>query len=246
MVKARFALLSLFVVLLLGTSVFVLGTATPAEAPFFGAATTTAPSLISNEPAELPLVYKSVVTTQFWVGEGADESNGFIANADSYWDSNWQEHFGGIDDPSCREGYYPCGFVPKENPFYFALPYGEYMPESDKLKASVLRISWYFPNDTEPLLKNRWIEVVFAGEVCYGQWQDVGPFLTDDADYVFGGAPPSNTFGEHAGLDVSPALWDCLGLETNEVTKWRFVDESEVPSGPWKEIVTTSPIDWGN
>ena len=36
-----------------------------------------------------------------------------------------------------------------------------------------------------------------------------------------------------AGLDVSPAVRDYLGLKANDVTDWRFVDFNEVPRGPW-------------
>jgi hypothetical protein len=38
----------------------------------------------------------------------------------------WEGHFGGVDDPDRRDGYFLEGFVPKENPFYFALPYTDY------------------------------------------------------------------------------------------------------------------------
>ncbi len=193
---------------------------------------------------QLPPVYKSVLTTQFWVGEQSDESNGFIPNHESYWDDAWMTHFGGVDDPECRNGFYPCGFTPRENPFYVALPYGEYLEGSSELKDSVRSIPWFSSNSNAPLLKNRWVEVVYNGKSCYGQWQDVGPFLTDDFGYVFGSDAPSNTFGVKAGLDISPALWDCLGLTTNEVIQWRFVDASKVPDGPWTEIITTRGISW--
>jgi hypothetical protein len=36
-----------------------------------------------------------------------------------------------------------------------------------------------------------------------------------------------------AGLDVSPAVRDYLGLKETDVTEWKFVDFSEVPRGPW-------------
>jgi hypothetical protein len=36
-----------------------------------------------------------------------------------------------------------------------------------------------------------------------------------------------------AGLDVSPAVRDYLGLKQTDVTDWRFVDFREVPRGPW-------------
>ncbi len=186
--------------------------------------------------------YKEVLTTVFWVGEKATSDNGYIANDESYWDGEWQKRYGGVDDPKCRKEFHPCGFVPKENPFYFALPYGEYQEDSDELKNSVTQIPW--ARDGKPLLKNRWIEVKYKDKTCYGQWQDVGPFLEDDVEYVFGTATPSNTYGEKAGLDVSPALWDCLGLSTNAPTRWRFVGDTEVPAGPWSQIKTVSDINW--
>ena len=46
---------------------------------------------------------------------------------------------------------------------------------------------------------------------------------------------------------------DCLGMDapddpifghTDNYTSWLFIDEADVPSGPWKEIITTSQIDW--
>lgn len=200
-------------VLVLGGLMYMLGRNVPAPSVF-----------VPPKPVQLQPVYKSAITTQFWVGESSDESNGFIPNDDSYWDSNWVEHFGGVDTPQCRDGYHPCGFTPQENPFYVALPYGG---EKDG-----------------PLLKNRWIEVVYTGKTCYGQWEDVGPFLENDVEYVFGNAAPSNTFGEKAGLDISPALWDCLGLTDNAITKWRFIEAPKVPAGPWKEIITTSGTSW--
>ena len=192
-------------------------------------------------PDQNPHKYKSVTTTVFWVGEGADESNDFIPNDKSFWDSSWMEHYGGIDDPEDRCGYRPCSFVPKENPFYFALPYGDREEEGDQ-KSSVKLIPWFGRSQKESILKNVWIEIKYKDKTCYAQWQDVGPFETDDFEYVFGDAPPKNTFGVAAGLDISPAAWDCLGLRTNAAVQWRFVDEGKVPDGPWKEVVTTRDV----
>jgi hypothetical protein len=39
-----------------------------------------------------------------------------------------------------------------------------------------------------------------------------------------------------AGLDVSPAVRDFLGLGDTDVTDWRFVDFEEVPHGPWAQF----------
>lgn len=70
--------------------------------------------------------FKSAMTTLFWVGERSNAENNFIPNHESYWDTDWQTSYGGVDDPEHRNGYWPAGFRPKENPFYVALPYGEF------------------------------------------------------------------------------------------------------------------------
>lgn len=201
---------------------------------------------ISNSTITLPVAEpskKTVMTTLFWVGEGSTEENGYISNVQSYWDEQWGEHFGGIDDPENRCGYTPCTFTPKENPFYIALPYGEFDQNADKVKPSAVQVPWY-GKDSKPLIKNRWVEVTYQGKICYGQWEDVGPYLEDDFSYVFGEAEPHNTFGMKAGLDISPALWDCLGMDDNALTSWRFVSVGEVPAGPWNKTVTTSKSTW--
>jgi len=179
--------------------------------------------------------YKHVMTTLFWIGEEADESNNFISNEKSAWDVSWMENYGGFDSPWERCGYKPCGFEPKENPFYFALPYND-LDEDGIRKDSSLG-----GDNKKSILKNRWIEIIYRGETCYAQWEDVGPIETDDFDYVFGKSAHKNTFGVVAGLDISPAVWDCLGMESNDIVGWRFVDYSEVPFGPWKEVITTRP-----
>ena len=53
------------------------------------------------------------------------------------WDLNWTANYGGTDnpEPSARRNYIPIAFVPKQNPFYFALPYndvthGQFKPEA--------------------------------------------------------------------------------------------------------------------
>lgn len=187
----------------------------------------------------MPNDFKRTMTTLFWVGEPSDASNAFIPNNQSYWDKDWQESFGGIDDPHHRDGHWPAKFKPRENPFYFALPYGEFT-EEDQLKADARRVPWYVP-DLSPLLKNRWIEIRRAGRTCFAQWQDVGPCNENDFGYVFGKREfPKNTFEAKAGLDVSPAVWHYLGMKDNGTTSWRFVDATEVDPGPWTEIVTTS------
>ena len=180
--------------------------------------------------------FKKTMTTIFWVGEGASGDNGFIHNYASYWDVNWMKHFGGVDNPLKRKGYMPAAFTPKQNPFYVALPFAE-VDTQGRVKEITKKIPGYGTN--QPLTKNRWVEIRYSGKSCFGQWQDVGPFGEDDFDWVFGSATkPKNTQGLKAGLDVSPAVAEFLGLKDSDKTEWRFVDEQSVPNGPWHEIVT--------
>jgi hypothetical protein len=107
-------------------------------------------------------------------------------------------------------------------------------------KPRAREVQWYQPGLT-PLLKNRWVEIRHNLRVCFAQWQDVGPCGEDDFAFVFGASlVPLNTFDAKAGLDVSPAVWHALGMKENAVTAWRFVDELDVPDGPWTDIVTIS------
>ncbi len=183
--------------------------------------------------------YKKTITTVFWVGEGANDDNGFIHNRSSYWDPDWVKNFGGVDSPDNRRGFFPGGFQPKQNPFYAALPFAE-VDQDGKLKEVAKKIPG-FGQSKEPLTRNRWIEIRYKGKSCFTQWQDVGPFGEDDFDWVFGSAKkPKNTEGEKAGLDISPAAAQYLGMTENDKTEWRFVEEKDVPDGPWKAVVTRS------
>lgn len=183
--------------------------------------------------------WKRGIATVFWVGEGEGEDNGFISNVPSAWDEDWMEHYGGVDSRDNRCGFQPCAFVPKENPFYVALPYND-LEDDGRKKANAVGIPWNDPSATKSVLKNRWIEVRHEGTVCYGQWQDVGPFEEDDIEYVFGDAPnPKNQYGEKAGIDLSPALADCLGVDGSDGVQWRHVEFKNVPTGDWTQIITT-------
>lgn len=187
-------------------------------------------------------LHSNVTTTIFWVGELSGPDNAYISNAMSAWDGNWEANYGGYDDPDNRNGYHPAGFTPNENPFYFALPYND-LDDNGNRKATAAScpnvgssaVSW---------CKNSWIKIIKGSKAAYAQWQDVGPLGEDDVNYVFGTAANSNTWGAGAGLDVSPAVRDYLGLQDVDVTSWSFVSASSVPAGPWKDIVTTSPGGW--
>ncbi|WP_353662389.1 endo alpha-1,4 polygalactosaminidase [Hydrogenimonas sp. SS33] len=198
-----------------------------------------------QEPRNYTL-HTNVTATVFWIGEEAGPQNGGIANRSSAWDENWVAHYGGIDTPKSRKGYGPAGFFPHENPFYAALPFNDF--DAEGLRKANLSgiIPWYEAGlpDGRSYCKNRWIEIVKGSRKAYAQWEDAGPFGEDDAAYVFGDARPKNRINEGAGIDLSPAVRDYLGLEDIDRVAWRFVDEKDVPQGPWKRVVTVSGVDW--
>jgi hypothetical protein len=190
--------------------------------------------------------HSAIKTTIFWAGETGSSENGGISNVPSAWDSDWSIHFGGYDDPDHRIGYLPAGFTPKENPFYFALPYNDFGNNGRKSNAASV-IPWaasrsYSANQS--MVKNRWIEIRRNGVSVYAQWEDVGPYEENDVAYVFGTARPKNTRDSAAGLDISPAVRDYLEVGDLSTLDWRFVDDADVPAGPWKSIVTTSGTSW--
>lgn len=188
------------------------------------------------------ILHKNIATTIFWVGEDASNENGNISNIASAWDASWLLHYGGIDISDARNGYYPASFIPKENPFYFALPYNDFNENGVKKSDLKVYIPWASPNDNTGLsiCKNKWIKITKNDTVAYAQWEDVGPFGANDINYVFG---PNNPVHPR-GLDVSPAVRDYLKLKDVDITEWQFIDEKNVPDGPWKNIITTSNVNW--
>lgn len=196
--------------------------------------------------SEYPL-HKNISTTYFWVGEEAGKDNKNISNLPSAWDEDWAKHFGGVDDPGKRNGFCPAKFSPKENPFYFALPYNDFN-ESGKQKNDAVALAMWAKGKKfgaqQSMCKNQWIKITKNGKSAYAQWEDVGPFGEDDKAYVFGNSAPKSKENNRAGLDVSPAVRDYLGLGDIDKTDWQFIDAEDVPSGPWKNVVTTSQVYW--
>jgi len=192
----------------------------------------------ASRPTTTRFAWKTnIVTTVFWVGEQAGGNNP-VPNFKSSWDANWTSTYGGFDnpDPSARRNYIPVSFVPRQNPFYCALPYndvthGQFKPEAP------LVISWFKQAYTGPgqsVCQHRWIAIRKGNRTCYAQWEDCGPFRTDHFQYVFQNERPKPNLNHGAGLDVSPAVRDYLGLAPTDVTDWQFVDVRDVPPGPWR------------
>lgn len=190
----------------------------------------------------------------------------------SAYDGWWYDRYGGCDGDdslgTCEtevrdasNNYFPKSMTPSENPFYIDLPFldlpSEYYPTGYEMRD---QIPWandpgYLGNLTNTnfsYMKNRWVELRFRGKTCYAQNMDAGPGEYDDYEYVFGDqdARPKNTRYGGAGMDVSPAVVGFLEFDQlngiQDGVDWRFVEESQVPDGPWKVLVTTSPYDWSS
>ena len=242
-----------------------LGDATQAPSP----APTPAPSnaaQVAPSAARTYPVHTGIVATTFWVGELFDPTASDGSQMLSTYDGNWFASYGGCDgiitnnvcDTEARtaaNGFFPTAMTPKENPFYLDLPYDD-LNDPTAFANRATDIPWandpgyagHAVDQSFSYMKNRWVRLTLGNKVCYGQIQDAGPGVYDDAAYVFGStdARPANTNFNGAGMDVSPALNGCLGFSElngeNDVVSWQFVEAGEVPSGPWLNIITTSGI----
>jgi hypothetical protein len=209
--------------------------------------------------------HTDIVTTTFWVGEvfAPDESDG--SQVVSTYDSDWLGSYGGCDgivrDGRCDteprtadNGFFPTAMTPRQNPFYLDLPFDDV---NDDIGFVVRRwvVPWahrepyasWVDDRSMSLMKNRWVHVRHGDRECFGQVEDAGPGQYHDVAYVFGGddARPVNRRYNGAGMDVSPAMNGCLGLTEldgeDDRVDWRFVEQDDVPQGPWKEVITTTP-----
>ncbi len=191
----------------------------------------TAPTTAHSISGRYPW-HSNIGTTIFWIVEGRSKS--------SAWDPDWAYSYGGFDNPNpaSRRDFMPAAFIPKENPFYFALPYNDLEKGRHKPEAHLV-IPWFdhaFERQGKSVCQNRWIAIRKGNRVCYAQWSDVGPFRSDHWKYVFGNESPKPNLEHGAGLNVSPAVRDFLGLGNADVTDWRFVESRDVPNGPWARI----------
>jgi len=234
----KFIIPSVLVILLLGITVYAATTQTKETAVFnLGEAqcvmtcttdvVTPPPPIPDPEP--LPectdfCLHENITATVFWIGE--PKGNGSSEdNAVSAYDGDWVNSYGGYDDYECRNGWHPCDFTPKENPFYVTVPYEDIA------------------------LKNRWVRVEKDGIVAYAQIEDSGPYVYNDYRYVYQCYPkPKNRRANRAGMDVSPALRDYLQFEglnnADNKVDWEFVEFDCVEDGPWKDIITYSEYNW--
>jgi hypothetical protein len=181
--------------------------------------------------------HRNIMTTIFWIGERPTARNP-VPNNRSAWDANWARNYGGYDnpDPRYRRNFIPIGMVPRQNPFYIALPYCDVSRGNTKSEARRV-IPWFrdcYEKEGKSVLKGRWVAIHHAGRTVFAQWEDCGPFRTDHWQYVFGTERPRPNLNRGAGLDISPAVRDYLGMAKNDICDWKFVDAASVPDGPWK------------
>lgn len=210
--------------------------------------------------------HTDIPSTTFWVGEIFDPNASDGSQVISTYNGSWLRDYGGCDGrvvgKDCRterrtaaNGWFPTRMTPKENPFYLDLPFDDVNdPIGLRTRGKVVpwahqgRFAKLVGDANASLMKNRWVELRHDGRTCFGQIEDAGPGQYHDARYVFGhdDARPANRRYGGAGLDVSPALNGCLHYaelngDTDRVS-WRFVDDRDVPKGPWTRIVTTSGV----
>ncbi|MGW5641939.1 hypothetical protein ACWEV3_06500 [Saccharopolyspora sp. NPDC003752] len=209
--------------------------------------------------------HTGIVATTFWVGEVLDPGSPDGSQRLSAYDADWLASYGGCDgverDGRCdterrtaANDFFPTRMTPRQNPFYLDLPFDDRNdPAAFERRGRV--VPWAgdpgyagrAADRSSSFMKNRWVRIQHGAAVCFGQIEDAGPGEYDDAAYVFGtdDRRPANTRFNGAGMDVSPALNGCLGLREldgqHDVVDWRFVDDVDVPPGPWTRIVTTSP-----
>src|SRR5213596_81064 len=130
----------------------------------------------SSRPAIQRYPWKTnIVTTVFWVGEQAGGNNP-VPNYRSSWDANWTNNYGGFDnpDPLARRSYLPIAFIPRQNPFYCALPYndvtdnGKFKPEASQV------IPWFkraYTGEGQSVCWHRWVAIRKGNRTCYTEWE---------------------------------------------------------------------------
>ena len=192
-----------------------------------------------------------ITATVFWIGELPTENNP-TPNTASSWDMQWKQTFGGYDDPNPanriadrqNSDFRPKDFIPGLNPFYIALPYNDRLGQGRHKPEAARVIPWFKatnPKPGETVLRGRWVQIHRNGVDCYAQWEDCGPWVTDDWQYVFGSAQPKTRQNGGAGIDISPAIRDYLGIRPGQKVHWRFVEANQVPFGPWKRYGQNQP-----
>jgi hypothetical protein len=202
-------------------------------------------------------VHRQVLAMQFRLGAIVSQRDGYDGQSvSSAWDARWAQHYGGCDglgpvgvacsaDTAARRGpdWFPTVTVPRENPYYVALPFDDLVPNGTTGRE---RMAWSQDpgfagrqgDRTVSFLKNRWVSVSGPAGTCFAQVEDTGPGAPDPA-YVFDAEAPKDYYGMH----LSPALFRCLGFDGTALdgrVDWAFVDAPD--QGPWATLVTSRQV----
>lgn len=90
-----------------------------------------------------------------------------------------------------------------------------------------------------PMALHKHVEIRYGARTVVAQVLDVGPWNTDDAYWKTSARPASERAhgkyrvpSNHAGIDLSDAVFAALGLPDNDVVDWRFVHKGYLVL-PW-------------
>ena len=192
-----------------------------------------------HKPGEAFPWKTEIVTTVFWIGEKPTANNP-VPNRSSSWDANWTKNYGGLrrsrDVETSR--FHPGEIHAAAEPVLLRAALQRQITNGHRPEAPRV-VPWFkeaYQGPGVSTCKGRWIAIRKGNKVAYAQWEDAGPFRTDHWQYVFGNERPKPNLNKGAGLDVSPAVRDYLGMQDTDVTDWKFVEFSEVPHGPWSKL----------
>ena len=206
-------------------------------------------ALRASRARRLVKLHEAVSTTIFWIGEPASADNGFIANDDSAWDECWKERYGGIDDPVNRNGFFPAGFTPHDNPFYVALPYNDLDSNGDRRWNLASVVPWAkiatLPV-TDSAVKNRWVKII-AGDADLlramgGRRPVQRERLALRVRTGAGRAIPSTA--APVSMSRPPCVTACRSPTASPRPTGASSRRPRCPHGPWTTIVTTSQLNF--
>lgn len=90
-----------------------------------------------------------------------------------------------------------------------------------------------------PMALHKHVEIRYGNRTIVAQVLDVGPWNVDDAYWKTSARPASERAhgkyrvpSNHAGIDLSNAVFAALGLSDNDVVDWRFVHKGYLVL-PW-------------
>ncbi len=124
---------------------------------------------------------KEFVTTLFWIGKSMKKAHGTRLG---------QPPTEGLTEP--KKEFFAGNqtrqrFVPRQNPFYVALPYNDLIRNQFRPEAPLV-IPWFQQTYTGPgvsVCRHRWVAIRKGDRTCYAQWEDCGPYREDHFQYVF-------------------------------------------------------------